>query len=100
MFGSYSAAGIADGDLEAGIALGKRNLNRTVLRSKPQRVIEEISDRALEQVRVRMNLAFSAAADGDASLFRDCLIKRRNFIHCCARIESLSRDWFTRRVHA
>src|SRR6266498_2780810 len=100
MFWSYSAAAIADCDFEISVVFGERNLNRTVLRSETQRVIEQISHGALEQVRIGVNLTFAAATDRDVTIVRDRLIKRCNFLHGCARIESLSRDRFARCVHS
>src|SRR5882672_9357800 len=100
MFGSYATAGVADCDFEVTIALANDNLNRTVLRREAQRVVEEISHGALKQVGIGMNLSFTAATDRDVTILRDSLIKRRNFLHGRARIESLSRNRFARCVHS
>src|SRR5215472_9307578 len=99
MFGSYSAAGVADCNFEIGVALAKSNLNRTVLGSEAKRVIEQISHGALEQVGIGIDLSFAATTDCNVMIVRDRLIKRRNFLHGLARIESLSRDRFARGIH-
>src|SRR6266404_5865395 len=100
MFRSYSAAGVANCDFEGRVALANDNLNRTVLRREAQRVVEEISHGALKQVGIGINLSFTAATDRDVMILRDGLIKRRNFLHGRARIESLPRDRFARCVHS
>src|SRR6266480_6077457 len=99
MFGSYATAGVADCDFEVRVALAKRNLNRTVRRREAQRVVEQISHGALKQVGVGINLSLTAATDRDVTILRDGLIKRCNFLQGRARIELLSRNRFTRRIH-
>src|SRR6266498_2866119 len=92
MFGSYSRAVITDRDLEVRRAFGKRDFNGTILRSKTQRVVDQIAHSALEQGGVGRNLSLAFATDPDMAIFCDRFIKRRNFLRCRARVESLPRD--------
>src|SRR5262249_44414114 len=80
MFASYSRAIITDCDLEIGRMIGKRNLDGTVLRSKTQRVIDQIAHSALKQCGVGRNLSLARAVDRHVSIFCDRFIKRRNFL--------------------
>src|SRR5437763_4071050 len=99
MFRSYSATIVADCDFELSLIFGKRNLDRTVFRSKPQRVVEQICQSALEKVGVRVNFPVADTADRNMTVIRECLIKRRNFLDGRTRIKSLALDRFPRRVH-
>src|SRR6266550_5931415 len=68
--------------------------------SESQRVIEQISQGAFEQVRVSINLSVAAAIDRNIVIVCDHLIKSRDFLDRGARIEPLSCDRFTRGIHA
>src|SRR5947199_7118780 len=68
--------------------------------SESQRVIEQISQGAFEQVWVGMNLSVAAAIDRNMVIVRDHLIERCDFFYCCTCVEPLSSDRFTRRIHA
>src|SRR6266576_4335380 len=67
--------------------------------SESQRVVEQISQRALEQVWVGINLAVAAAIDRNIVIVCDRLIKSRDFLDRGARIESLPRNRFASCVH-
>src|SRR6266576_4069407 len=68
--------------------------------SESERVVEQISDGAFEQVGVGTNLSVAAAADSNVMIVCDRLIKCCDFFYCRACIELLACDRFTRRIHA
>ena len=98
MFRPYSGAVIANGDLEIRRMFGKCDFNGTVLRSKPQRVVDQIAHGALKQGGVGGNLSLTAAIDRDTTIFCDRFIKRSDFFYRRARVKSLPLDRFARGV--
>jgi hypothetical protein len=48
MVGRDSRSIIADGDLDAGFKIANRNANPSIVRRKTKRVVDQISDRAIE----------------------------------------------------
>src|SRR5438046_1271863 len=98
MFWSYSRASVTDGDLESTVVFGKRDMNRTVFGSESQRVIEQISHRAFEQVGVGINLSIAAATNCHVTILRQRLIERCDLFDRSARVELLQRDRFARGI--
>src|SRR5437588_211898 len=81
MFVRDSGAGIADANLSAAAQIADCNLNTSVFRREAQRVVDQISDRAVEKNWIGENFRFTAATDFDMSIFSHCLVEADNFFN-------------------
>ena len=69
-----------------------------MLGSEPQRIIEQISHGAFEQVWVGTNLFIAAATNRDVTILRHRLIERCDLFDRSSRVELLPRDRFARGI--